>query len=215
MAGLIRDYLTELEGRLAFDEALRLRARAEVQAHLRDALDDETGPDREAAERRVVGRFGPAEEIAAGLLLATRPKRIRQALLLAGLLVLQLFLFMRLRASGAAEPVAADPALVTAVLLDRIAFVGAMATGLAGAAMLTWGSAARLRIGIIACATATTGLAVSVVTGGFIAFSVAAHAGTGPALALASATPIEALLLVLLAVQLRRLHGYARACGTA
>ena len=130
MAGVIDDYVAALRRELNFDAALAQRMAEEVEAHLRDAAEaDPAWPSREA-EARAVERFGLAREIAGQFakdVIDRQAKRTWIALLATFAVT---FVAMRLRVMWLGE--VGDTFPVLAPLIDRYAFIAALAVGVIG-----------------------------------------------------------------------------------
>lgn len=130
MAGVIDEYVAALKRDLDFDPTLARRLADEVEAHLWDAAEADPAWPSADAERRAVERFGLAREIAAQFATDAIDRQARRSwiVLLATLAVT--FVAMRLRVLWLAE--AGDSLSLLAPLIDRYAFVAAIAVGSIG-----------------------------------------------------------------------------------
>jgi hypothetical protein len=135
MAGVIDSYLDALESHLDVDPALAKRVRAEFADHLAERMEAFSGPDAEEAARQAVARMGPARDIAARFMLDGMSRETQRIWLVMIATFLATFIAMRLRtlwiAPGLDEARLSLAALV-APLVDRWAFVGAIAAALGG-----------------------------------------------------------------------------------
>ena len=169
MAGLIDDYLATLRRELDFDPELARRMSDEVEAHLRDAAEaDPAWPAPEAA-RRAVARFGLARELVAEFAhdAANRQAKRTWVALLATLAVT--FIAMRLRVIWLGE--VGDTLSVLAPLVDRYAFIAALAVGLAG--WLAW---RRALLPLVVCLVAiVASVAAGIVRAGLFADGAPFH----------------------------------------
>ena len=137
MAGMIEDYVAALRRDLDFDPALARRMADEVEAHLRDAAEADPAWPSAEAERRAVERFGLAREIAAQFATDAVDRQARRSWIVLLATVAVTFVAMRLRVMWLAD--AGDSLSMLAPLIDRYAFVAAIAVGSIG----WWPSAAR------------------------------------------------------------------------
>lgn len=128
MASLIETYLDELESQLDFDRRLARRVREEFADHLAEAVEAGGDLSPETAERQALARIGPARAIAAAFTLDALSRQTERIWLVILATFLATFLAMRLRTLGLAEGSAGPIAL----LVDRYAFVGALAIGCGG-----------------------------------------------------------------------------------
>ncbi|MBN8941635.1 MAG: hypothetical protein J0H01_19165 [Rhizobiales bacterium] len=170
MASLIETYLDELESRLDFDRRLARRVRDEFADHLAEAIEAGGHLGPEASARDALARIGPARTIAAAFTLDALSRQSERIWLVILATFLATFLAMRLRTLGLAD----GSAGLIAPLIDRYAFVGALAIGCGGwlaagrrpsAAVLDAGAARRFRM-VALVATATLGaLALSTAAG--------------------------------------------------
>jgi hypothetical protein len=128
--GVIDDYVATLRRELDFEPSLARRMADEVEAHLRDAAETDPGWPSPEAERRAVARFGLAREIAAQFAVdaVNRQTKRTWVLLLATMLVT--FVAMRLRVMWLAD--FGDTMSVLAPIVDRYAFIAAIAVGATG-----------------------------------------------------------------------------------
>ncbi len=128
MAGVIDQYVASLRRELDFDPALARRLASEVEDHLRDAAEADPAWPSPDAERRAVERFGVAREIAAQFAADAVDRQARRTWITLLVTVAVTFVAMRLRAVWLDD--GAIPAL--APLVDRYAFIGAIAVGAVG-----------------------------------------------------------------------------------
>ena len=128
MAGVIDDYVAALRRELAFDPALAHRLASEVEDHLRDAAESDPAWPSAGAERRAVERFGLSREIAAQFAADAVDRQARRTWITLAATVVVTFIAMRLRVVWLDD--GTMPAL--APLIDRYAFIGAMAAGVIG-----------------------------------------------------------------------------------
>jgi hypothetical protein len=153
MAGLIDDYVAALRRELAFDPRLAQRLGSEVEDHLRDAAEADPAWPSPEAERRAVERFGLSRAIAAQFAADAVERQARHAWITLAATVIITFVAMRLRVVWLDD--GAIPAL--APLIDRYAFVAALAVGAAG-----WFA---YRHSLLALAVCLVGLAASIAAG--------------------------------------------------
>ena len=130
MAGMIEDYVAPLKRDLDFDPALARRMADEVEAHLWDAAEADPAWPSAEAERRAVERFGLAREIAAQFATDAVNRQARRSWIVLLATVAVTFVAMRLRVVWLAD--AGDSLSVLAPLIDRYAFVAAIAVGSIG-----------------------------------------------------------------------------------
>jgi hypothetical protein len=128
MAGVIDDYVAALRRELAFDPALARRLTSEVEDHLRDAAESDPAWPSAEAEHRAVKRFGLSREIAAQFAADAVDRQARRTWITLAATVIVTFIAMRLRVVWLDD--GTMPAL--APLIDRYAFVGAMAVAAIG-----------------------------------------------------------------------------------
>jgi len=128
MAGVIDDYVAALRRELAFDPALARRLASEVEDHLRDAAESDPAWPSAGAERRAVERFGLSRELAAQFAADAVDRQARRTWITLAATVVVTFIAMRLRVVWLDD--GTMPAL--APLIDRYAFIGAMAAGIIG-----------------------------------------------------------------------------------
>jgi hypothetical protein len=95
----IADYLDALGLELAFDPPLSRRVRREVEDHLREAATTDPTEQTLEAERRAIGRFGNAVEIAAQYRAAALYARMRRSGALLIVAAAGVFFAMKARAS--------------------------------------------------------------------------------------------------------------------
>ncbi|MCW5735272.1 MAG: hypothetical protein KIS73_14160 [Enhydrobacter sp.] len=129
-AGVIEDYVAALKRDLDFDPALARRMADEVDAHLRDAAEADPAWPSADAERRAVERFGLAREIAAQFATDSVNRQARRSWIVLLATVAVTFVAMRLRVVWLADT--GDSLSVWAPLIDRYAFVAALAVGSIG-----------------------------------------------------------------------------------
>jgi len=155
MAGVIERYLAALRRELDFDPVLARRMADEVEAHLRDAAEADPAWPSGEAEQRAVERFGLAREIAAPFAADAVNRRVKRTwiALLATLAVT--FVAMRLRVMWLAD--IGDSLSVMAPLVDRYAFIAAMAVAAVG-----W---LAFRFSVLPLAICLAALAASIVAG--------------------------------------------------
>ena len=130
MAGVIEDYVAALKRDLDFDPALARRIADEVEAHLYDATEADPAWPSVEAERRAVERFGLAREIAAQFAVDAVTRQARRSWIVLLATVAVTFVAMRLRVMWLAD--AGDSLSMLAPLVDRYAFVAALAVGSIG-----------------------------------------------------------------------------------
>ena len=130
MAGVIEDYVAALKRDLDFDPALARRMADEVEAHLWDAAEADPAWPSADAERRAVERFGLAREIAAQFATDAVNRQARRSWIVLLATVAVTFVAMRLRVMWLAD--AGDSLSMLAPLIDRYAFVAAIAVGSIG-----------------------------------------------------------------------------------
>ena len=130
MAGVIEQYVAALKRDLDFDPPLARRMAEEVEAHLWEAAEADPAWPSPEAEGRVVERFGLAREIAAQFAADAASRRARRSWIVLAVTVAVTFVAMRLRVMWLAD--VGDSLSVLAPLVDRYAFVAAMAVGLVG-----------------------------------------------------------------------------------
>jgi len=130
MAGVIEGYVAALKRDLDFDPALARRMADEVEAHLRDAAEADPAWPSPQAERQAVERFGLAREIAAQFAADAVNRQARRSWIVLLATVAVTFVAMRLRVLWLAD--AGDSLSMLAPLIDRYAFVAALAVGAIG-----------------------------------------------------------------------------------
>jgi hypothetical protein len=155
MAGVIDDYVAALRRELDFDPALAERLASEVEDHLRDAAEADPAWPSPDAERRAIERFGLGRRLAAEFASDAVDRQARRTWIALAAAVAVTFIAMRLRVMWL------DDASVfsLAPLIDRYAFIGALAVGLVG-----WFAFHR---SVLAQAICLVGLAASI-TAGFV-----------------------------------------------
>ena len=127
MAGVIDEYVAALKRDLDFDPALARRMADEVEAHLWDAAEADPAWPSAEAERRAVERFGLAREIAAQFATDAVNRQARRSWIVLLATVAVTFVAMRLRVMWLGD--AGDSLSVLAPLVDRYAFIAAIARG--------------------------------------------------------------------------------------
>ena len=147
MAGVIQDYVAALKRDLDFDPALARRMADEVEAHLWDAAEADPAWPSAEAERRAVERFGLAREIAAQFATDAVNRQARRSWIVLLATVAVTFVAMRLRVMWLAD--AGDSLSMLAPLIDRYAFVAAIAVGSIG-----WWAFRRSVLPLAVCLTA-------------------------------------------------------------
>lgn len=171
----IAEYADRLARRLSFDLTLSNRVRAEVEDHLRQAV-DELGGASPAHQRQAIANFGDADELARQYAADCLLAQVQQAGITMAIAVIGIFAAMEGRVAWYAftqwetNPVLK---LVSAVALpiDRYAFLLAIAFALAGYGYLaTRRTPAHLRAdcrkqlgrALVLCSAATSALLVAV-----------------------------------------------------
>jgi hypothetical protein len=130
MAGVIAQYVAALKRDLDFDPPLARRMVEEVEAHLWEAAEADPAWPSPEAELRAVARFGLAREVAAQFATDAASRQARRSWIVLAVTVGVTFVAMRLRVMWLAD--VGDGLSVLALLVDRYAFVAAMAVGLVG-----------------------------------------------------------------------------------
>lgn len=130
MAGVIDRYVAALKRDLDFDPALAQRMADEVEGHLRDAAEADPAWPSTEAEQRAVDRFGLAREIAAQFAADAVNRQARRTWIALLATVAVTFIAMRLRVMWLSD--VGDSLSMLAPLIDRYAFVAAMAVGAVG-----------------------------------------------------------------------------------
>jgi hypothetical protein len=159
MSGAIDDYVASLRRELDFDPALARRLASEVEDHLRDAAEADPAWPSPEAERRAVERFGLGREIAAQFAVDAVDRQTRRTWIALAVTVVVTFVAMRLRVIWLDDDVLAAPLTFIAPLIDRYAFITALAVGviawfafrqsLAALALCLGGLAASIGAGIV------------------------------------------------------------------
>ncbi|HTE37414.1 MAG TPA: hypothetical protein VK630_12805 [Reyranella sp.] len=147
MAGVIDSHVAALKRDLDFDPALARRMADEVEAHLWDAAEADPAWPSADAERRAVERFGLAREIAAQFATDAVNRQARRSWIVLLATVAVTFVAMRLRVMWLAD--AGDSLSMLAPLIDRYAFVAAIAVGSIG-----WWAFRRSVLPLAVCLTA-------------------------------------------------------------
>ena len=117
-------YNSRLAYELDFDPALARRLASEVEDHLRDAAEADPAWPSPEAERRAVERFGLGREIAAQFAVDAVDRQARRTWIAFAVTVVATFMAMRLRVIWLDDDV-----LALAPLIDRYAFIAALAVG--------------------------------------------------------------------------------------
>ncbi|MBI3197326.1 MAG: hypothetical protein HYZ40_07415 [Rhodospirillales bacterium] len=130
MAGMIDEYVAALRRDLDFDPPLARRLADEVEAHLWEAVEADPAGSSPEAEQRAVARFGLAREIAAQFAADAIDRQARRTWMMLAATIAVTFVAMRLRVLWLDDLETAMSAL--AALIDRYAFVAAVATGIVG-----------------------------------------------------------------------------------
>jgi hypothetical protein len=185
MAGLIEQYVAALKRDLAFDRALAARLGDEVEGHLRDAAEADRAWPSPQAEQRAIERFGLAREIAAQCAADAVNRQARRTWVALSATVAVTFLAMRLRVTWLAD--VGDSLSVLAPLIDRYAFVAALAIAAAGWLLF--------RRSILLLAACVTALGASIAAGIFRAGLLAAGAPLHVLLTAAAEIALIGLLL--------------------
>jgi hypothetical protein len=129
MSGAIDDYVASLRRELDFDSALARRLASEVEDHLRDAAEADPAWPSPEAERRAVERFGLSREITAQFAIDAVDRQARRTWIMLAVTVVVTFIAMRLRVIWLDDDVLAAPLMFIAPLIDRYAFITALAVG--------------------------------------------------------------------------------------
>jgi len=130
MAGVIDRYVAALKRDLDFDPALAQRMADEVEAHLWDAAEADPAWPSPQAEQRAVDRFGLAREIAAQFATDAVNRQAKRAWIALLATVAVTFVAMRLRVMWLGD--VGDSLSLLAPLIDRYAFIAAMAAAAVG-----------------------------------------------------------------------------------
>ena len=130
MAGVIEQYVATLRRELDFDPALARRLADEVEAHLWEAAEADPAWPSADAERRAVARFGMARQIAAQFAVDAVDRQAKRTWITLLVTVAVTFVAMRLRVMWLDDLGGTVSAL--APLIDRYAFVAALAVGTVG-----------------------------------------------------------------------------------
>jgi hypothetical protein len=204
MAGMIDDYVAGLRRALDFDRTVADRLASEIGDHLREAAEADPAWPAPEAERRVIERFGLSREIATQFAADAIDRQARRTWIIMAACVTVTFVAMRLRVMW----LDGDSISAMAPLIDRYAFIAAIAVGAIG--WFGW------RRSLLAPSLCLAGLAASIAAG-FVRADLFAH---GAPLAVLLTAAGEVLLVGLLCVnivgfgrQLRRtatLRGAAR-----
>jgi hypothetical protein len=130
MAGVIARYVETLRRDLDFEPALAQRMANEVEAHLWDAAEADPAWPSPDAEQRAVDRFGLAREIAAQFATDAVNRQARRTWIALLATVVVTFVAMRLRVMWLGD--VGDSLSLLVPLIDRYAFIAAMAVGAIG-----------------------------------------------------------------------------------
>ena len=169
MAGVIDAYVAALKRDLDFDPALARRMADEVEAHLWDAAEADLAWPSADAERRAVERFGLAREIAAQFATDAINRQARRSWIVLLATVAVTFVAMRLRVMWLAD--AGDSLSMLAPLIDRYAFVAAIAVGSIG-----WWAFRRSVLPLAVCLTAlVASIAAGIVRAGLFVEGTPLH----------------------------------------
>ena len=175
---MISAYLDALANALSFDRALACAVRQEVEDHLCEAVAADPRPDRVAAERQAVARFGDPKFIAAQFAVTALARRARRDCAAVIVAVAATLLAMKARVAWYALQQWTLPEDVRAVgqavlMIDRCAFWLALILGIGAlaaigrariAATVRW----RLRCAVLSCAAAIAALALAVISDGVL-----------------------------------------------
>ena len=153
MAGVIDDYVGELRRELSFDPPLAQRLASEIEDHLREAAEADPAWPSGEAERRAVERFGLSREIAAQFAVDAVDREARRTWVTLVATVVITLIAMRLRAVWLDD----GAIIALAPLIDRYAFIAAMAAGVVG-----WFA---FRRSVMAPALCLAGLGASIAAG--------------------------------------------------
>ncbi len=201
MARVIDTYLDELAGHLRHDPALARRMRAEIADHFAEVLGERPS---EAEMQRAVTRMGPARAIAATLAADGANRQVDRTWIALLVALVATFIAMRLRTLWL-PPLAADGSLagLAAPLIDRWAFVAAIATAAGGYWIMRPSPAVPALVLAALCAS---------VAAGILRIALAADWSDAP-LAVTVATLGECALVGLLLAQMLALRRRARQAG--
>ena len=153
MTDMIDDYVAKLRRELDFDPALAQRLAREVEDHLRDAAEADPAWPSAEAERRAIERFGLSREIAAQFATDAVEQQVRRTWITLAVTVVVTFIAMRLRVMWLDD----GTVFAIASLIDRYAFIGALAVGVIG-----WFA---FRASLLMQAICLAGLAASIAAG--------------------------------------------------
>lgn len=146
MSGAIDDYVANLRRELDFDPALARRLASEVEDHLREAAEADPAWPSPEAERRAVQRFGLGREIVAQFAADAVDRQARRTWIALAATVVVTFVAMRLRVIWLDDDVLAAPLTVIAPLVDRYAFIVALAVG-----VIAWFAFRRSLVALAIC----------------------------------------------------------------
>src|SRR5215475_7593006 len=153
MASLIDQYVECLRRELDFDRTVAERLASEVEDHLREAAEADPAWPAPEAERRAIERFGLSREIAAQFAADAIARQARRTWITILACVVVTFVAMRLRVVW----LDGDDASALAPIVDRYAFIAAIATGAIG-----WLGSRR---SLLAPSICLAGLAASIAAG--------------------------------------------------
>jgi hypothetical protein len=191
MASLIDQYVAGLRMELDFDRTVAERLANEVEDHLREAAEADPAWPAPEAERRAIARFGLSREIAAQFATDAIDRQARRTWITILACVIVTFVAMRLRVVW----LDGDTVSALAPLVDRYAFIAAIAAGAIG-----WLGSRR---SLLAPSLCLAGLAASIAAG-FVRADLFAH---GAPLAVLLTAAGEILLIGLLCA---RVFGFRR-----
>jgi hypothetical protein len=184
MAGLIEQYVAQLRRELDFDRTVAERLASEVEDHLREAAEADPAWPAAEADRRAIERFGLSREIAAQFATDAIDRQARRTWITIAACVVVTFVAMRLRAVWLDD----DTVSVVAPIVDRYAFIAAIAAGAIG-----WIGSRR---SLLAPSICLAGLVASIAAG-FVRADLFAH---GAPMAVLLTAVGEVLLIALLCV---------------
>jgi hypothetical protein len=190
---MIAHYLTALTDALRFDRRLACAVRQEVEDHLYETLAADPQPDRAAAERQAVARFGEPQRIAAEFAVIALARRTRRDCAAVIVAVAAALLAMKARIAWYALQQWSIQehwrALANAVLqIDRFAYWLAVILGIGAFALILVGPGRQKRLrGAFLCSAAAIGaLVVTVISDGVLTtlqLDMTLRAGSLPPLA--------------------------------
>ncbi len=203
MGRLTGDYASALQRELGFDRQLAERAREDFAEYLDEMTEAHPDLDPAEAERRALAGFGDVGDIARSYASAALPKRLRQALGVAGWLALATFLFMRWRSIQLGFDSFANPTLLG--LIDGAGFVvGTAALIVAWRRSRSGDAALGMRAPLLFAS-----VAIGVSTAASLLRALPALGGQDSLLILATGL-VQLALMLLLVRRLRLIDGYRR-----